>query len=190
MTNETYVEMELVGPGDQALGFVEGFRLAMWGEEAAWFADQENVELEGLLEGIRTKLDLERHVILPKGLADRIAAALESSEKLKIKVGAVRAVDYAELEFRYEVYSRDEAAAVRSLIEENLPEGVRLEGYEPEEKVEEDAKGVELYSPVHDYVLRASGRYVGPVPGIIEMGRRLANQSFIKRGKVVLHHAS
>lgn len=190
MKDETYVEMELDGPGEQALGFVEGFRLAMWGEEAVWFASRENVELESLLDGIRTKLDLQRHVILPKTLAERIASALGISESLKLKVTSIREIDYAELEFRYEVYSREEAGAVRHLIEESLPEGVRLEDYQPDETIREDARGVELYGPVHDYVLKASGRYVGPVPGIIEMGRRLTGQSFIKPKKVVLHHAS
>ncbi len=187
MKSETWVEMELEGSADQAVAFVEGFRLAMWGEEAVWFCDEENVRLEGILDGIRSILHLERHVILRKDLAEKIASVLSRSPRLDLEVKSIREIEYAELEFGYELYSREEAEKIRGLVEKDLPEGVRLEDYEPEEEVEEDAKGVELYGPVHDYTLRAKGRYVGPVPGIIEMGRRLADRDFIKPEKVVLH---
>ena len=190
MTRETYVELEIEGPADQAIGFVEGFRLARWGEAAVWFAENENVEIEGFLGGIRSKLDRERHVIAPQELAERIQQALAASKTLEIEVASIREIDHAELECEYEVFSRDEAAEVRSLVEKDLPEGVRLDDYETRETVNEDAKGVELYGPVHDYILKGSGRFTGEVPGVIAMAHRLSGHDFIKTGKIVLHYRS
>ena len=190
MTHETFVELEIEGPAGEAVGFVEGFRLAHWGEAGVWYATQENVELESFLDGIRSKLELERHVILPKRLAERIKAALESSKTLKIRVASMREIEHAELELHYEVFSRAEAAAVRPLVEDDLPKGVQLQGYKTHETVDEDAKGVELYGPVHDYTLKGSGRLTGDVPGVIKMARRLMGHDFIKTRKIVLHYRS
>ncbi|NOZ80009.1 MAG: hypothetical protein GXP48_12690 [Acidobacteria bacterium] len=190
MTRETFVELEITGPADQAAGFVEGFRVAHHGNVGVWYAGQENVELESLMDGIKSKLDLEQRIILPKQFGERIQRALEDSKRLKIRVTSIREIERAELEFRYEVFSREEAASIRSMIEENLPENVELEDYTTHETVDEDAKGVELYGPVHDYILKGSGRLNGDVPGIIEMAHRLTGHDFIKTGKIVLHYRS
>ncbi len=188
MAQETWVEMELRGPADQALGFVEGYRAARPDAGPIWVAGLENVDLDGFLTALRTRLNLERHLILGREMAETFREALSRSRLLDLEVGEIRPIDHAELPFRFECYSRREGEAIRRLVEEDLPEGIRLEGYEVEEIVREDARGVELYGPVHDYILRGEGRYVGDVPGIIEMSRRLADQSFLHPGKVELTH--
>jgi hypothetical protein len=99
-------------------------------------------------------------------------------------------VEYAELKFDYVCYSVDLAPGVRRVIEEDLPEGVRMCDYSTDEKTDEDAKGIELYGPVHDYELRGRGCYVGSVEGIIELAERLSDQDFIHSGRIELHHAS
>ena len=190
MSHPTYVEIEISGPGDQAIGFVEGFRLASANPGQVWFAGRENVDLESFFETLRSKLRRDTFVICSKALAAAMAEALNASELLELEVPSIREIEYAELPFRYEVYSREEASAVRKVIEELLPEGVRLEGYEPEERVLDDARGVELYGPVHDYTLTASGRYVGPVPGVLALAERLSDQTFIHPDKIHLQHAT
>ena len=190
MQSETFVEMELKGPADQALGFVAGFRAAQEEPGPVWVAGMEHVDVEGVLHALRTKLKMERHIIIGKEQAEAMAAAIEKSEILDLEVGLIREIARAELAFEAKCYSKKEADAIRKVLEDELPEGVRLEGYDPKETIREDAKGVELYGPVHDYIFEASGRYVGPVPGIIEMARRLDGQDFIHPDKVDLIYAS
>lgn len=191
MSDETtYLEIELNGPADQAVGFVEGFRLGAGNAAPVWYAGREEVDVPGFWERLRQKLHMDTHVIVPAGLGKAMVEAIGRSDLLEIEVGEVHEVDYAELAFDFEVYSREEAAAVRHVIEDELPEGVRLEGYGTEEKVHEDAKGAELYTPVHDYILSGKGRYVGPVPGILAMADRLADQSFIHPKRVQLHRVT
>lgn len=189
MQSETFVEMELKGPADQALGFVEGFRAASEHPTPVWVAGLENVDVDGFLHALRAKFDMERHIITGKGQAEAMAAAIEKSKILDLEVGFTRQIARAELSFEAKCYSKKEADAIQSVLEDDLPQGVRLEGYEKKETVREDAKGVELYGPVHDYICEASGRYVGPVPGIIEMARRLDGQDFIHPEKVDLVYA-
>ncbi len=188
MSDETtYLEIELNGPGDQAVGFVEGFRLGAGDAAPVWYAGREEVDVPGFWERLRQKLHMDTHVIVPAALGRAMVEAIGRSDLLEISVGEIHQVDYAELPFDFEVYSREEGAAVRHVIEDELPEGVRLEGYTTEEQVREDARGAELYTPVHDYVLSGKGRYVGPVPGILAMADRLADQSFIHPQRVQLH---
>jgi len=190
MHTETFVEMELKGPADQAIGFVAGFRAALGDPGPLWVAGLENVDVEGFLHALRTKLNMERHIIVGKEQAEAMAAAIEASEILDLEVGLVREISRAELSFDAECYRKEDAEAIQSELEDDLPEGVRLEGYEKKETIREDAKGIELYGPIHDYICEASGRYVGPVPGIIEMARRLDGQDFIHPDKVELIYVS
>ncbi len=189
MGETRFVEMELLGPGDQAVGFVEGFRLGARAAGPVWYVGREQVDVGGFLERLRQRLHVDTHVILPEGLAGAVRDALAASPLVELEVGTVRAIDRAELGFRFEVFSRDEGAAVRRVIEEDLPEGVRLEGYEVSEETAEDARGVELYTPVHEYVLSGRGRYVGEVPGVIELAHRLADQAFIHPERIRLEYA-
>ncbi len=184
-----YLEIELNGPGEQAVGYVEGFRLGSGEKAPVWFAGREEVDIPGFWDKIRQKLSMESHVIAPEPLGRALIEALEHSELLELEVGEVWEIDYAQLAFNFEVYDREEGKAVVHVLKDDLPEGVRIEGYEVTEKVDESAKGAELYTPVHDYVLSGRGRYIGPVPGILAMADRLADQDFIHPEKIQLHRA-
>ena len=189
MTDHTvYVELDLEGNTERAMGFVEGFRLAEEDLEPAWFSEREPIEAEGLMDSIRERVGLRTRVILPRRFAERMVAALGRAPQLDLVARDMREVDYAELAFEYRAFDRKDAAEIRRLIESDLPRGVRLEGYTVDEKIEEDAKGVELYSPVHDYILSGAGTYVGPVDGILDMAHRLDEQDFVHPKKVRLHH--
>jgi len=190
MQNETFVEMELKGPADQAIGFVAGFRAAQSNPGPLWVAGLENVDVEGFLHALRTKLNMERHIIVEKAQAEAMAAAIEASEILDLEVGTIRTILRAELAFEAKCYAQGEADAILHVLQDDLPDGVRLEAFHKKETVREDAKGVELYGPIHDYICEASGRYVGPVPGVIEMSRRLEDQDFIHPEKVELIYDS
>ncbi len=187
MSEMEYVELVLHGPEDRAVAFVEGFWRGTRAEGSVWFAGREHVGLESFLERLRDRLSHDTHVILPRGPAEALIRELDDAPTVQLEADEPRAIEYAELPVQFECYSREEARAVRSAVEDELPDGVRLEAYEPTEEKNDDAKGVELYSPVHDFISRGEGRYVGPVAGVIAMARRLTDQSFIHPGHISLH---
>lgn len=190
MADPVYVEMELRGTAEAAVAFIEGVRVACGDSAPVWFASRERIEHDSLMDAIREKMRLEAHVIMDREHAERIAAALDATDLVPLHVEWMRDIDYAELSFDFRCFSRDDAHRLRRLLENDLPEGVRLEDYEVDEQVDEGAKGVELYSPAHEYVCSGSGRYVGQVPGIFAMSARLDDQEFVHPGKVRLHHPS
>ncbi len=184
-----FVELDLEGNTELATGFVEGFRLGGEDLGPAWLAEREPIESEGLMDSIRERVGRRTRVILSKRLAERMVAALAEAPHLELVAQDPREIDYAELAFEFRAFDREDAGLVRHLIEADLPVGVRLEGYHVDEKIEEDAEGVELYSPVHDYILSGKGTYVGPVDRILEMAHRLDEQDFVHPKKVHLHYS-
>ena len=190
MKRQQYVELEIHGPAGEAVGFIEGFRAGTGDDRPVWYSDRENVDLGSLIELLREKMSRDLHVVLARDSAESVARALGESRILHLEVASLVEVDYAELSFECRCYSRTDAESMRRVVEESLPEGVSLEDYQVEERVDEEARGLELYSPTHHYVVFGGGRYVGDVAGIFELAHRLEDQDFIHPGRIRLHHPS
>lgn len=182
MDYETFVHLELNGSADEVKAFVEGYRLA-FGEDRVYSSARENIKIQGFFGGLVSRAV---HFIVPEAFAGPFSKAAEAARRVDVRVDSVRPIDYGDLEFDFKCFSQTDGSAIREVVETELPEGVVLEGYETEEDVNAGAKGPELYSPVHDYVLTGRGRFHGPIEGIIAMGRRLDDQDFIHPGRIHL----
>jgi len=187
MSVDVYVELELNGPSERALGFVKGYRAAVGDARPLWCSATVRFELESLLDALRDRVHLGSHFVLPRELAEGVVEAVKATAAVGLEPGTMVEVDYAELDFDYRCFSREAGATLRRVVEEDLPPGVRLEGYEVEEKSDESARGIELYSPAHHYTLKGKGCYVGSVAGVFTLAERLRDQDFVHPGKVRLH---
>lgn len=188
MAVQSYAELTLQGSGEHAEALIEEICRGRGDECPVFFAGRERVLRRGFLEGLRERLHLQTRLLLPLDLGRALAAELRARPDIDLEVSRLQEIDRAELDFSYECYSREDAQRVREVVEAELPEGVRLEGYERDDQVDEEARGVELYSPVHDFVARGSGRYAGDVAGVVELADRLSGQDFIHPGQVDLVH--
>ena len=188
MDQRMFAHLEIHGHRESCLAFIEGFRLAR-GEDDVFFSDEAGFELPTLLDSIASGLHRETHLVAPLSFLEEMIAAMERSSRLKLKTETPRPLSGARLSFEFKCYSADEGRAIRRLIEEELPEGVRLEDYELEEKIDSEAKGPELYSPMHDYILVGKGMYQGSFEAVGIMARRLQNQDFVHPGKIDLEYA-
>jgi hypothetical protein len=70
--------------------------------------------------------------------------------------------------FSFQCYNREHAEKIKKIIDERT-EGVIIEGYEPKERVDPNAAGEELYTPVHEFEFEGGGLARGPVPAIVKM---------------------
>ncbi len=188
MEKETFVHLEMHGSADEVKAFIEGFRLAR-GEERIYSAVRENIKIDGFLGSLISKAQGSVHFVVPLDFSDRLAEAVRAETLIELRVESVQAIDHGELDFEFRCYSTADGDAIREVVESDLPHGVVVEGYETEEDIDSDAKGAELYSPVHDYVLSGRGRFHGPIEGIIALGRRLDDQDFIHPGRIHLVYA-
>lgn len=81
--------------------------------------------------------------------------------------------------FTAEAFNPDNGAKIHDALNSDLPEGIMCVDLEKEE-LHPDAKGIELFTPAHDYVYKARGTIVGTPPGILEMNRRLHRLDFVQ----------
>lgn len=95
-----------------------------------------------------------------------------------LRVESLREVVEGRFGFTAEAYNPEIGARIHDALNSDLPDGVMCVDLEKEER-HPDAKGVELFTPAHDYVYKARGTIVGTPPGILEMNRRLHRLDFV-----------
>ena len=185
MNNETFVHLELHGSADEVKAFVEGFRLAS-GEQRVYSTAKENIKIDGFFGSLMSRAHGSTHFVVPSGFSSQLGEAAGAATLVDIRVESSLPIDSGELSFEFKCFSYSDGVAIREVVETDLSEGVVLEGYETVETIDSDAKGAEMYSPVHEYVLTGQGRFRGPIEGIIVLGRRLDDQDFIHPGRIHL----
>lgn len=96
----------------------------------------------------------------------------------QLRVERIREVVEGRFGFTAEAYNPEIGAKIHDALNSNLPDGIMCVDLEKEER-HPDAKGVELFTPAHDYIYKSRGTIVGKPPGILEMMRRLHRLDFV-----------
>ena len=107
------------------------------------------------------------------------------TSKCQFEIEEIHVVTGLRFDFDFEVYNQEIADGLREIIEER-PEEVHLTGYDPEETVNENAEGHELYSPEHSYIFSGKGTVAGPFDKVIKLYDSLSefDQVHLKRLQV------
>ena len=181
-----WYEIAVHGREDVVRAFVAGF-LAARGERGGLvlFGSELDLEAESLGERLKELFVAGSHAILlaPEPLAGALADALVAAGPgVGVRLERRREVRAAAFTFHAEMFSRALADGLRQALHASVPEATRVEDLTETEEVHPEARGVDLYAPVHDYIYRASGRIGGPFPGVVEMRRRLADMEFVDVG--------
>jgi len=179
----TWYEIVVTGSAKALRGFIAGFEAARDVRDVVLLGEDLEVEglpfaerLRGLVGGASPHL-----VIAPERSGHALAEALRArGTEAGVELRDVRVINGARFGFTAKAFAPDVAARIRTALLESLPEGVALEGLEQDERREVDARGVELYSPVHDYTWEARGAFAGPLPGVLEMHRRAREEKFVE----------
>lgn len=118
-----------------------------------------------------------QHVIFASAShARELVRAIREQEGLRLE--SVHEVLEGRFGFTAEAYNPEVAAKIHDALNSDLPEGIMCVDLEKEE-LHPDAKGVELFTPAHEYVYRSRGTIVGTPPGILEMNRRIHRLEFV-----------
>ena len=118
-----------------------------------------------------------RHVVFAsEAHARELARTVRRRSDLRLK--GLREVVEGRFGFKAEAYNPEIGAKIHDALNSDLPDGILCVDLEKEERHPE-ARGVELFTPAHDYVYKARGTIVGPPPGILEMNRRLCRLDFV-----------
>jgi hypothetical protein len=117
------------------------------------------------------------HVVFASADHSReLARAIRERDDLRLE--GIREVVEGRFGFKAEAYSPEIGAKIHDALNSDLPDGIMCVDLEKEVRHPE-AKGVELFTPAHDYVYKSRGTIVGTPPGILEMNRRLCRLDFV-----------
>jgi hypothetical protein len=172
--------------------FLKGLLMGAGHESRIYYNFDEKVQSEGAVEKFkemfgtlpvdcRVIVDSETSAYL-KQMASRIAA------ETGLRIGANRSVRSASVTFEYHAYAPQYNEEIIKLLQ-NLPKGVKLEGYRHDEKRDRLAKGVEAYSVAHDFEAEGKGTITGRVDLLIDVRRSLDDYPLIKAGHIELKMA-
>lgn len=158
--------------------------IASDGDAPVWGEDLD-LHASTLTERLLELVGAQTHHLLfvPSSQIGALTRTLQA--KSDIRLERVREILGGGFSFQAEVYSPEMAERIRETLHA-LPPEVRLENFEDGEKVDPDAHGVELYTPVHEYTYRARGRFTGLPPGIFEVHRKLKALDFVHQDKLEL----
>ena len=178
-------EFVIQGPEKTARAFVAGFAAGRGEHGEGVFGSDFALETESLGERLRELFATGSHHLLlaPARVAAPLAQALaERGAEVGLRVERQRIVESASFGFRAEVFSREVAESIRGAFLSSPPPGVQIEDLSEGEETHPEAKGTELYAPMHRYIYRVSGRITGSLPGIFEAWRRAREQDFVEVG--------
>lgn len=187
-----FIEVVFEGDYHTIRGYMEGFAAARGKESIFFFCSDCGVKTDTLSEHIREWISLGgklHHLLIESGFFDEIRAALAVADKKALlgssAIKSAKKVNGASFSFHFETYGRKYAEEIKDILA-RLPEEVSLTDYLPKEKIDEDCKGVELYTVCHDYEFTGAGTLAGPVEEIITLRADLDAHPLIEAEKIRL----
>jgi hypothetical protein len=188
----SFYEVIFKGSPQAVRGLLTGMALAGQEPQSAFFNFESGVFHEELGEKLAELVHLRHHdchLIIDGVTATRIkktAARIQESSGLELV--SCRHIRSAEFGFNYSVYARRYDEEIADLLDD-LPQGIKLMDFERRERLDPDARGIEAYTPVHDFEADGEGKVRGRVDLLIDVRQQLDRHPLIKAGLIRLNLA-
>jgi hypothetical protein len=184
-----WYEIVIQGSFDLIRGFIIGFLEGRKIEGAIIFEREHHVKREGKLEQLLRAIHIEQdrvHLIIDEAIYRLLREALtHRKHMIDLKVVSEREIINAHFSFTYAAYAKRFGDELKNLFGK-LPEGVHLEGYEPEEIERREQDSTAGYAPLHNYEIRAKGRVSGPAKEVIDFYDKIEHNDWIKLEEIEL----
>jgi len=189
---KSYCVVIIEGSLDIIKGFVLGYIEGSGIQGEAIFGEEHHVENESKFGQLMRLLHVtgeQVHLIVGSGIYDLLKKAIDRHiDELGVKILSVRAISDAHFDFSYKAFNRELGKELKEKFGD-LPEGLNMEaGYNPEEQINPEAKGVEAYAPLHEYELKAEGRIHGPIKAVIDFYGDVEHNSMVELGDIKLEY--
>lgn len=182
-----YYELLVKGNEDKMFAYLNGYLTAKKIKEGVIFCDECPFNIHELRELIRYHGEVA-HIACRAGLRQTVLSALRSAPAAySFEVKKERKISKASFEFKFETFSKKVAGGLKRMFAQ-MPTGLKLSEYEPEEKIDPDAAGIERYAPAHDYRFAGKGKVTGNAETLLDFHRRLSQSDFIKLEKIELEY--
>lgn len=180
---------EVVIKGNEKLlrAYISGYMTGKGLREGYIFSKEHPIDLRPIRDFLKYHGDV-LHLICSSELRSVIRTAVNRApEKYGFEIVKMDRISRGYFHFKFYTAHRKSATGIKRLLS-RLPAGVKLVDFEPKEVIRPDAKGAELYSPVHHFVYRGKGVAEGDAAGIYELHRRMEDNEFFNCKKIEIHH--
>ncbi|MDO9527888.1 MAG: hypothetical protein Q7J27_01880 [Syntrophales bacterium] len=189
---KVYCEVIIEGSLDIIKGFVLGYLEGSGIQGEAIFGEEHHVENESKFGQLMRLLHVrgeQVHLIVGAGIHNFLKKAIDRRiDELKVKIVSVREITDAHFDFSYKAFNRELGEKLKEKFRD-LPEGLSMgAGYNPEEKIHPEAKGVKAYAPLHEYELKAEGKIHGPIKTVVDFYGDVEHNSMVELGDIKLEY--
>lgn len=182
-----YYELLVKGNEDKIFAYLNGYLTSKKIKKGVIFCDECPFDIHELRELIRYHGEVA-HIVCRAGLRQTVLSALRSAPAAySFEIKKDRKISKAAFEFKFETFSKKVASGLKRTFTQ-MPKGLELLEYEPEERIDPDAAGIERYAPAHDYRFAGKGKITGNVETLLDFHRQLSQSEFIKLEKIELEY--
>ena len=179
-----YYELVIKGNGKLLKGFVRGYEIGKSIKSGLCFCEDRPINTHHLKETLTFRGD-HLHLLCGARIRQGFLTAIRKAEDLDFEIIADRRILKSSFEFEFETASRKVATDIRRRIR-SLPAGLKIVDYEPNETIDPSAKGVEFYTPVHDYRFEGKGVIEGDLETLLAYHDKLTPNEFIQAEDIVI----
>ena len=189
--SQQYIQIVFEGKEQYVQGLLAGFRLAKGTELKYFFNHAAGVKAESLSEKIKewsALSDKFQYVILEQGLYTLLQESSDAFGPVPgtpLKILSARRILSGSFSVKVKDASPADTTAIKKLIADK-PAELQTITWQEKEIRDEHGKGVELYTPLHEYVFHASGSFKGPIEALIAFRLRLAEHSALSAKEIEL----
>jgi hypothetical protein len=169
--------------------FLHGLTLGAGIDATLFFCYTEGIHDDSKIERLAEKFGLRAadcHVVVDEQTSTLLKSLRKQlAEETGLEIVSHRKVKSATMAFRYKAYTPRHEEEIREALRE-LPAGTRLRGFKHDKKKDPSAKGVEAYSPTHEFEAWGEGTLSGPVDELVALKRRVADYPLIETERIEL----
>lgn len=184
-----FYEVVFRGKPKVVRAFLHGLVMGAGADATVFFSYTDGIAHEGKMEQLAGKVGLrptDCHVVVDAGTSALIKSlAKRITGETGIELVTHRRIRSARLSFAWTAYTTRHDAELEQAVQD-LPAGVRLQGFTHDVDADPSARGVEAYAPTHHFEARAKGTFVGPVDGLVALRRRLQDYSLLQAEDIEL----
>jgi hypothetical protein len=185
----SFYEVIIKGDSKATRAYIEGVMQGKGIKDGFHFGEDHPLDLGHLKEMIKYHGDVLHMVVEAKLRASVESAIKQAPEDLGLEVVESRKIQRAYFHFKVKTANRHVAKRIKKILD-TLPDDVQLTDYEPEEIVDPEAKGTEVYSPVHEYTFKGKGVIEGEPDGVNDVFNKMVDEQFIDCDDLVMHFSS
>lgn len=188
----TFYEVVFQGKPKVVRAFLSGLTMGTGHDATIFFSFTDGVFHEGKVEKLAEFIHVRAtdcHVIVDgttSALLKKMGKRIKRETGLEIT--SHRNIRSASLKFSFTAFAPKYNEEIVALVK-NLPKGLKLDSFQHDVRLDPAAKGVEAYSPAHDYEASGEVTVTGRVDLVIELKRRFADYPLIKSEDILLNLA-